>query len=588
MNHSTTAVTLNLQLPNIAVVTWAVQGDQLSRELRCTLVDGSTPWNPQTGYHGVIRYFKPDGTNGVYDVDEDGNPAVTWSGNVATVIIAHQAVTVAGTVIMQLEFYDSNDARVTAFGWAMNVQPSAVTDTEFLSTDYYNILTLQIAGVLGATGNPPYINSTSKNWMIWDKNANAYVDSGFSSVGTTGPAPSVTSTSYQYANSSSGTVVPTSWSGTRPSTQPGTWAWTETTITYDTGDTTVLYSAAYQGNDGTGAPGTSLPLMDGTAAVGTANAYAREDHVHPQDSDLKMAFEKTGVARLVGKKIAMYGDSWATATYGSLGKTYIESVTGETVHVVGSGSKTMAQIYTTCWDSYDADIYIIEGGLNDASLGTGATSFTAAIDTWLSAIRTVNADAEIYFITPPAIKEANQSTLYKFPLEFYRIGIWSCAPFKNYGVINGLKWFDVELRSDNVHPTQASEEKIGRHIVEALANCGDEETHTTEVSYLGRNDYYFRIDCINGTVYLVVFNFNGVATSANTCEVTLGTLDTVFSTSSIAFINQKTGGAGDITYRSNNPNVLTLYCYGSAIGTQFITLVIKMPVEVSEWVNPYI
>ena len=94
MNPSTTALTLNMQLPNIATVAWAVQGDQLSRYVECTLVDGSTAWNPQEGYHGLIRYHKPDGTSGVYDVDEDDNPAVTWVDNVATVILAQQALTV--------------------------------------------------------------------------------------------------------------------------------------------------------------------------------------------------------------------------------------------------------------------------------------------------------------------------------------------------------------------------------------------------------------------------------------------------------------------------------------------------------------
>lgn len=33
-------------------------------------------------------------------------------------------------------------------------------------------------------------------------------------------------------------------------------------------------------------PATALPLMDGTASVGTSEKYAREDHVHPQDSDI--------------------------------------------------------------------------------------------------------------------------------------------------------------------------------------------------------------------------------------------------------------------------------------------------------------
>lgn len=31
-------------------------------------------------------------------------------------------------------------------------------------------------------------------------------------------------------------------------------------------------------------PATAIPLMDGTAAVGTATKYAREDHVHPVDT----------------------------------------------------------------------------------------------------------------------------------------------------------------------------------------------------------------------------------------------------------------------------------------------------------------
>ena len=160
MNQSTTALTLNMQLPNIATVSWAVQGDQLARRITATLVDGSTPWTPEASYHGVVRYLKPDGTSGVYDTDEDGNPAVTWSGNVATITIAQQALTFPGTVLMQLEFYDTNNARLTAFGWVNNVQPSAVTDTEFLSTDYYNILSLQIAAVLEVAGEmTPYSNT---------------------------------------------------------------------------------------------------------------------------------------------------------------------------------------------------------------------------------------------------------------------------------------------------------------------------------------------------------------------------------------------------------------------------------------------
>lgn len=271
MNPSTTALTLNVQLPNIATVAWAVQGDQLSRHLECTLVDGSTAWTPQAGYHAMVRAHKPDGTACVYDVDEDGNPAVTWSGNVATVTIAQQAITVAGTVLMQLEFYDSNNARLTAFAWAMNVQPSAVTDNEFLSADYYNILTLQIAAVLGSSGHPPYIDSTTKNWMIWSETAGAYVDSGFSSVGETGP------TGPQGPQGVSITNV-TKASGTGA---PGT---TDTyNVNLSSGSVAGQFNV-YNGADGQGSPGSQLPLMDGTASAGSAAAYSREDHVHPSDT----------------------------------------------------------------------------------------------------------------------------------------------------------------------------------------------------------------------------------------------------------------------------------------------------------------
>jgi hypothetical protein len=298
-----------MQLPNIATVAWAVQGDQLSRQIVATLVDGSAAWEPQSGYHGAIRAHKPDGTSCFYDVDESGNPAVTWNGNVATLAIVQQALTAPGTVLMQLEFYDSNNARISAFGWAMNVQPSAVTDNEFLSSDYYNILTLQIAGVLGATGHAPYINPDNKNWMLWDDETAQYIDSGYSSEGTPGtpgPAPVVTNTSYHYANSNSGTVVPSSWSSTRPGTVPGTWAWTKTTITFNDSETTIFYSAAYQGNDGTGAAGSAIPLMDGTASAGSATAYSREDHVHPVDTSRASASDVSILQTAILNKVLYF------------------------------------------------------------------------------------------------------------------------------------------------------------------------------------------------------------------------------------------------------------------------------------------
>lgn len=359
MNPSTTALTLNLQLPNIATVSWAVQGDTLSREITATLLDGSTAWTPQAGYHGVVRAHKPDGTSCVYDVDEDGNPAVTWTGNVATVKIVQQALTVAGTVLMQLEFYDTNDARVSAFGWANNVQPSAVTDNEFLSSDYYNILSLQIAGVLGASSHPPYINSTSKNWMLWDENAAAYVDSGYSSVGTPGPAPAVTSTAYEYANSSSGTIVPSSWSGTRPATSPGTWAWTKTTLTFDNDSTTALYTCAYQGINGDGAVASvnsQTPDQNGNVVVAAGDILTTGGDSVQDDLDDLNAFvtathtihvnaDGTGDYTTIAAAVSAASDNDIIIVHPA---TYTETVhaTGKKVHIKGVDKKTCILQYS--------------------------------------------------------------------------------------------------------------------------------------------------------------------------------------------------------------------------------------------------
>ena len=361
MNPVTTALTLNMQLPNIAAVAWAVQGDMQSRQITATLVNGSSAWTPQAGYHGVIRYFKPDGTTGVYDVDESGATAVTWSGNVATIKIAQQALTVAGTVIMQLEFYDSNDARVSTFGWAMNVQPSAVTDTEFLSTDYYSILTLQIAGVLGASGHPPYINSTSKNWMIWDENAAAYSDSGYSSVGLTGPyfTPSVNASGDISWTNNGGLANPTTRNIKGPqgvsivsvSKESGTGApGTADTYNVNLSNSTVGGTfTVYNGQDGTGSPGNAAPLMDGTASAGTANAYSRQDHVHPSDTGLmvlKITSQKfTGTVT----NATVTGSTDVTSSMVVVNAVFSapEQVLDDITWSVGSGSLTVSGTFTS-------------------------------------------------------------------------------------------------------------------------------------------------------------------------------------------------------------------------------------------------
>lgn len=187
--QSITTLNLNLQYPNFTTTMYAVQHDRLSRKITAMLFDGSVPFEPEYGTLAVVRYKKPDGTCGFYDTDEDGNTAVTWDGNTATIMLAEQALTVAGTVLCQVQFYNSGEQRLSSFTWKINVEENACTDDTITSSDYFNVLTQQIAAILDVISDIP-------------------------------------------------------------------------------------------------APATILPLMDGTAAIGTRGEFARSDHVHPTDTSI--------------------------------------------------------------------------------------------------------------------------------------------------------------------------------------------------------------------------------------------------------------------------------------------------------------
>lgn len=519
MNPSTTALTLNMQLPNIAAVAWAVQGDQLSRFVECTLVDGSTAWNPQTGYHGVIRAHKPDGTACVYDVDEDGNPAVTWTGNVATVTIAQQAVTVAGTVLMQLEFYDSNNARITAFAWAMNVQPSAVTDTEFLSTDYYNILTLQIAAVLGSSGHAPYIDPTTKNWMIWDEDVGGYTDSGFSSVGETGPQGP--------AGPQGVSIVSTSKaSGTGA---PGT---TDVyNVNLSSGSVAGQFSV-YNGSDGQGSPGSQLPLMDGTASAGTATAYSREDHVHPQDSEI--AELKTDITHFrpnqLKRRWIFIADSYGHASGTNNGwidklvtlmglsvDDYYQSGIGGAGFTTSSNSfeSMITTLAASISDKNSITDIVVCGGANDT--GVGADTISTAVKSFVSYCETTFPNA---LVSIGMIAGTTDTTKIGVQYERTLRGYEDCGKAR---FLNNLQFVfhDYSLiGSDTVHPTATGYTVLADKIYQALmggcsVNYYETVTPTFDTGYVNAQTGQFTVAVSNDITTISMTNRIGKSTSSS-------------------------------------------------------------------------
>lgn len=266
--QSITTLELNLQYPNHATTMHAVQNDRLSRKISAVLADGATAWTPPSGTLAVVRFLKPDGTSGFYDTDEDGNIAVTWTGNVATIMLAEQVLTVVGNVLCQLNFYNQSEERLTTFSWLIKVQPSVISDETVVSSDYFNVLTHEIAAALAITEYPPYINSTTHNWMTYDTDTGQYIDSGISAQGIQGEQGpqgiSITSVTKKSGTGAAGTIDIYNVNLSN-STVAGTFN-------------------VYNGSDGQGSPGSATPKMDGTASVGTAIAYSREDHVHPSDT----------------------------------------------------------------------------------------------------------------------------------------------------------------------------------------------------------------------------------------------------------------------------------------------------------------
>ena len=76
-------------------------------------------------------------------------------------------------------------------------------------------------------------------------------------------APTVLTATTQYKVADSGSTIPSAWNNDPPATVPqGKWLWIKQTLAWDNGQTSTLYTRAYQGRDGSGT--VSSVSVDGT------------------------------------------------------------------------------------------------------------------------------------------------------------------------------------------------------------------------------------------------------------------------------------------------------------------------------------
>ena len=149
--ETTAALRVDLLDPGAPQIIHAVQDDSNSRKIAFNIYAGGAQWAVPDGTLVTVRYKKPDGTAGFYDTLPDGNtPAATIDGNVVTVALVPQAFTVCGNVPVQIKLYDSAGTSIATFAVVMHVSANVVSDAEIVSSDYYSVLTKQIADALAA------------------------------------------------------------------------------------------------------------------------------------------------------------------------------------------------------------------------------------------------------------------------------------------------------------------------------------------------------------------------------------------------------------------------------------------------------
>ena len=129
-------ITIDMVRKGVTPRVYAMQFDTDTRNVQVQMLSNGEPWEPPQGAVISLSYRKSDGTKGFYNLLEENVSAVHVSGNLVTVTLAKQVLTVAGKVDAALIVH-SGDLRIATFPFEIHVtaDPSAgKTDSD----DYFN------------------------------------------------------------------------------------------------------------------------------------------------------------------------------------------------------------------------------------------------------------------------------------------------------------------------------------------------------------------------------------------------------------------------------------------------------------------
>lgn len=92
----TSKLNLDLMKPKQLTPVKMMQDDRYTRSLELTLYADGEAWPVPENVNVMIRYVKPDGTGGEYDVLPNGTAAWTARDHVLTIEVAPQVLTASG------------------------------------------------------------------------------------------------------------------------------------------------------------------------------------------------------------------------------------------------------------------------------------------------------------------------------------------------------------------------------------------------------------------------------------------------------------------------------------------------------------
>ena len=199
----------------------------------------------------------------------------------------------------------------------------------------------------------------------------------------------------------------------------------------------------------------------------------------------------------IGKHIRVYGDSWVDS-----GLPYHEwtnklaDITGATVTSKGVSGICISDLVGQI-DNTVADIYIIEGGINDWDQNRTSISVRDSVYHAVSKLKAINPSCMIYFLTIPGQvyippRKGNGAVIY-YPAEVYRQAVWTGVDYFGGRVIDGNRIHGLTLTTDSLHPDgNASLNILANYVADCLYRGGDGYSSHAELRVIP-NEGVFKI-----------------------------------------------------------------------------------------------